>query len=156
MSLTKDGETSTPQGTDGIIQTIYSSTASIPFSEKQLHDLLAKARKHNHSLNISGLLIYHEGFFIQVLEGPEREVNSLYSSISRDKRHNTLRLLLSHNIKEKEYENWAMGFVDISRLPKQKGFISYGELQSSIRDTNSAKKIIQMFQNGQWRQSVNL
>lgn len=150
MSPTKDGDT------NGIIQTIYSSTASIPFTEKQLHELLAKARKHNNSLNISGLLIYHEGFFIQVLEGPEWEVQSLYSAINRDKRHNNIRLLLSHAIKEKEYENWAMGFVDTSHLAKQKGFISYGDLQSGIRNVTSAKKIIQMFQNGQWRKSVDL
>jgi hypothetical protein len=138
-----------------IIQIIYTSTAVAPFSTEQLKALLTKARKHNHSLHISGMLVYDDGFFIQVLEGPENAVNELFSLIEKDPRHNKIRLLFRQQLTEKEYEEWSMGFVDTSSLSQQEGFIPYRTLRKTIQNKTRAKNLIQMFQEGKWRQAVN-
>jgi hypothetical protein len=53
---------------------IYASAQTQPFSSAQLTELLAKARRNNQALHVSGLLLYHRGSFLQVLEGDEAVV----------------------------------------------------------------------------------
>jgi len=141
---------------EGIVQIIYTSIATTAFTKEQLRDLLIKARRNNHSLRISGMLVYDDGFFIQVLEGPESRVDSLFSHINKDRRHRNMRLLLRQSINTKEYAEWSMGFVDSSALPAQiAGFVPYGKLRQTIQDTTRAKQLIRMFQEGQWRRVVS-
>jgi hypothetical protein len=140
-----------------LAQIIYTSSATVPFSEKPLVDLLAKARRNNHALNISGMLVYDEGFFIQVLEGPEKDVDALFARIGKDPGHCNVRLLLRQQLTEKEYDEWSMGFVDTADLNEQvAGYLPYRTLSQTIRDKTRARKLIQMFQAGQWRQAVKL
>ena len=141
--------------TEAMIQIIYTSTAVSMFSKDQLKTLLTKSRRNNHALQVSGMLVYDDGFFMQVLEGPERVVDGLYASIGQDPRHDNIRLLLHHRIKEKEYEDWSMGFVDTSELVTQiDGFVQYRTLRGTIQDEARAKKLIQKFQEGLWRHAV--
>ena len=60
-----------------IIQTIYASAATHEMNHDELETILAKARSFNITHDITGMLIYHAGSFIQILEGPEEEVESL-------------------------------------------------------------------------------
>lgn len=140
------------QGNHALVQIIYTSNATTCFSQKQLVNLLAKARKNNHSLNISGMLVYDDGFFIQVLEGPENDVDALFTCIEKDPKHCNVRLLLRQQLTEKEYDEWSMGFVDTADLNKQvAGYLPYKTLSLKIRDKTQARKLIRMFQAGQWR-----
>ena len=135
-----------------IIQLIYTSSANVSFTGQQLAQLLAHARMHNHSLGISGMLVYDDGFFIQVLEGPQDAVDALYQTIGKDRRHGQIRLLLRTQIQSKEFRQWSMGFADTSILPQNLvGFVPYKTLQQTITDTSRAKKLVQMFQDGRWR-----
>ena len=119
-------DNNTNENAGPFLQLIYTSIATGPFSKDQLDTLLVKARAHNHSLNISGMLVYDDGFFIQVLEGPEKEVEELFNVIGKDRRHNTVRLLLRHQIEAKEFEDWSMGFVDTTRVAGRiEGFVDY-------------------------------
>ena len=47
-------------------------------SSEELAEILRIARENNAAHDISGMLVYHGGSFLQVLEGPEGAVNSLY------------------------------------------------------------------------------
>ena len=67
-----------------------------------------------------------------------------------------MRMLLRHQLKAKEYEDWSMGFVDTSTLPRElDGFVPYSTLRQTVSDETRAKKLIQMFQEGKWRQVVS-
>lgn len=143
----------TKEETTTVLQLIYTSIALTPFSRQQLSDLLVRARQNNHAQGISGLLVYNDGFFIQVLEGPEKEVEALYAHIGQDRRHKNIRLLLSQTIKEKEYGDWSMGFVDVTELSTDiEGYVSYDTLRHTELDGKRARKLVRMFQDGQWRQ----
>ncbi len=65
-------------------QLVYISAAEHDFPEKELQELLAKARENNSKLDISGMLLFHEGSFIQALEGEKAAVESLYNKIGQD------------------------------------------------------------------------
>jgi hypothetical protein len=48
---------------------VYVSSATKPFSPDELSELLAQARVDNAALGITGMLLYSNGNFMQVLEG---------------------------------------------------------------------------------------
>jgi hypothetical protein len=66
---------------------VYVSSAIAPFSQTELLDLLAKARAKNQRLDVTGMLLYKDGNFMQVLEGEETVVRELFACIERDPRH---------------------------------------------------------------------
>jgi uncharacterized Fe-S cluster-containing MiaB family protein len=61
-----------------MLQVIYASAATKPFDRENLVELLKIARSKNMAADISGMLLYHSGSFLQVLEGPEQNVEELY------------------------------------------------------------------------------
>ena len=56
---------------------IYVSLAAKPLSESNLDEILKASHQYNDDNLISGILLYVEGRFFQVLEGPVEEVESL-------------------------------------------------------------------------------
>jgi hypothetical protein len=72
------------------IQLIYASAALAPFSEGDLQQLLSEVRAKNERLGISGLLLFHDGSFLQFLEGNSEVVHELYNTIQTDSRHGNI------------------------------------------------------------------
>ena len=103
-----------------LIQLIYASAAARPISQFELESLLTKSRQKNKLLGISGMLAYHEGSFLQVLEGKELLVNVLYEQIALDDRHRHCRLLLRTFIDQRSFADWSMGFVNTKLHDLQK------------------------------------
>ena len=50
-------------------QLLYLSTAVNLMANDELDSLLSEAKTNNHEINITGMLVYHDGCFIQTLEG---------------------------------------------------------------------------------------
>ena len=98
-----------------MIQLIYRSAATVPFSERQLADLLTRARDNNAELGLTGLLLYDDGSFLQVLEGEREPLLTIYGRILKI-RHDKLTKLLERPIDERRFGDWQMGFVSVTRL----------------------------------------
>ena len=49
-------------------QIVYTSTASEDFANADLKKLLLGARTRNKALGVSGMLVFHDGTFLQALE----------------------------------------------------------------------------------------
>lgn len=99
-----------------MLQLIYVSTAVKPMQYRDLLDLLSASRARNRREAITGLLLYREGCFIQLLEGPEPAVRDCYRRISGDARHKWVLQLMTAPTLEHEFPNWAMGFHDLANL----------------------------------------
>ena len=89
---------------------IYVSAARELFSDEEIVNLLGVSRRNNREADITGLMIYHEGNFFQVLEGPEEEVSALYDRICSDSRHRQQILLWQGSVGERAFPDWRMGF----------------------------------------------
>ena len=98
---------------------IYVSAAVKPMDAAELEALLSFSREHNTAKGLTGMLIYRysrdddSGYFIQMLEGDEREVRALYDRIRRDKRHHTILTLAEGESDERMFSEWAMGFKNV-------------------------------------------
>ena len=92
---------------------IYVSSAVNLFTDEQLKQLLEVSRTNNGKRNITGMLLYLDGNFIQVLEGEQTAVIETHQRIARDPRHKGLMTLLQGNIPEREFSDWSMGFRNV-------------------------------------------
>ena len=80
-----------------------------------LSDIVRVASKHNPELQITGIISYREGQYLQVLEGPSAEVNKLMTKIGSDPRHEDIWVFLDKSVTERSFSNWGVSvfnFVD--------------------------------------------
>lgn len=99
-----------------LLSLIYSSSAVKLFSEEELRDLLRKSQEHNLQRQLTGMLLYHDGNFMQVLEGPDEQVRELFEIIKHDPRHKNVTLLTQEEIVSRQFPDWTMGFRNINKL----------------------------------------
>ena len=138
-----------------MIQLIYASAATQPFTPEALKVLLTRARARNTRFGVSGMLLHHEGSFLQVLEGPEDGVETILASILRDPRHTTAKTLSREIIHQREFETWSMGFVDSANTVTQPtGFVDYHRTLPGLTDAGTrARRFLRFFQNGFYREA---
>ncbi|MGI4751236.1 MAG: BLUF domain-containing protein [Janthinobacterium lividum] len=94
---------------------IYISTASIYFDTSSLEKMLLQYRKNNEATQVTGMMLFSEGIFLQVLEGKQEDVDKLIKKILKDKRHHSIIQLGSALIEERIFKTWSMGFQQISK-----------------------------------------
>lgn len=140
-----------------LIQLIYSSAAVKPLSEVELSRILLAARRNNSALGISGMLVYHDGSFLQVLEGEEKGVETLFERIGKDARHCRVMTLLRRSIDAPQFKDWSMGFLDIKgiagALPGYSDFLR--SRSDPARAGSMAAEVLAQFGEGKFRNSVN-
>ena len=132
---------------DQLIQLIYVSSAVELFTQQQLNNLLTLARDENKKHEITGLLLYKDGDFMQVIEGKETDIDQLFDNLIRDKTHSGVIRLLKEPIEQRNFSNWSMGFKNLS-LEYIDGFTNF--LSATPEDTllpGKAKVMLLSFKN---------
>lgn len=136
---------------------IYASAATQrPVPDELVHDVLEQSRANNSRVGITGVLLYHDGTFFQVLEGPERAVSEVYRKISGDPRHRNVQLLIREPIEERAFGDWTMGYPraskrDLENIDGLNDFFLGGSTFVDL-DEGRAKMLIAGFKKGRWRQ----
>lgn len=115
---------------------IYVGTATRSMSESELAELLEQCRRNNARLGITGMLLYKDGDFMQVLEGEEQTVKELYARVWNDPRHRLITLIIEKPIEKRSFGDWTMGFRILHRadLQKDPGFSDF--LDRRFNDKN--------------------
>lgn len=99
-----------------VYRLIYLSSATSPLAQHDLDDILGAARRNNPKAGVTGLLLFHDGCFFQVLEGAQSDVNRIFGAIRSDPRHSGMLILLSGETPERSFAQWSMGYVGAHRL----------------------------------------
>ena len=89
-------------------QVVYISSATQHFSAEALEELLARARANNERSGITGILLYHDLSFLQIIEGTRDDVDRLMARIRRDPSHSSMRIVQDESISERDFKSWAM------------------------------------------------
>jgi hypothetical protein len=98
-----------------LVELIYSSTAVRDFSDEELANILQKAAQNNHRCNVTGLLLYSKGTFMQAIEGESDTIDALFEVIKSDSRHRNITEHVRTQIHEREFSQWHMGYRAISK-----------------------------------------
>jgi len=73
--------------------------------------ILKTAQTNNAKLGITGVLLFNEGAFAQILEGPAPELEDLFDRIQLDDRHFDITVLETDWTEARLFPNWSMGFA---------------------------------------------
>jgi hypothetical protein len=91
---------------------LYASRSSTNLTPERLgravDDILVSAVKNNTAAQVTGLLLVHDGWFVQALEGPEDAVRGIYSRIYGDPRHREVTVLAAEKPSDRVFGQWAM------------------------------------------------
>jgi hypothetical protein len=98
-----------------LIQLIYTSTATRDYLDEDLADILKECVQNNHANNITGLLLYTKGRFMQLIEGESEGVDALVEEIKTDPRHRDIDVFLRTQVRKREFSQWHMGYRAISK-----------------------------------------
>ena len=123
-----------------LYELVYISSAVRNLDDIELNQLLTLARNNNHSLAISGMLLYADGIFLQVLEGEQQQVLQLYKDIGADQRHTNLLMIHEGLIPKRNFPDWTMGFhkLETDDFERVEGF---SELLKTGSSTNEAFRV---------------
>jgi Sensors of blue-light using FAD len=138
-----------------LIHSIYSSAAAGTFEEHAIPALLERARKANEARNATGMLLYVEGSFFQVLEGEAAAIDPLIRTIQGDTRHTRFTLIIREPILERNFAGWTMGFeaIGLSEAGELLGENDFFESAFCMARLNPGrvKKLLSAFRDGRWR-----
>lgn len=90
---------------------LYVSRIGLGVDHDDYRAILATSRANNPGRQITGVLCAGSGHFMQVLEGPQKNVMELYTRILDDPRHFDCMLLGVNYPRERLFNEWVMGYV---------------------------------------------
>jgi len=126
---------------------IYTSVATRKMTDDDLKAILNKARPHNHLLEITGMLLYLDPYFVQVLEGEEDLVDKKFRRIATDPRHHKISLIYKQAIGERSFYNFTMGFnkIDSEYLESAQSLEQIYNSNSFHEHPNHIVELLEMF-----------
>ena len=98
-----------------LVRLLYVSQPVGPVTTTVTASILEKSNIYNKNENITGVLCQGSGLWMQVLEGERHQVNILYSRIMASRQHNNVELLLMDEIRERQFGQWSMVLVHLSK-----------------------------------------
>lgn len=134
-----------------MVELVYVSTTRRLMDEEELVAILEASRANNARDGLSGMLVYHDGSFLQILEGPTSLVEDAYRRIAQDDRHHGLIRLRRRSIGQRSFSEWSMGFArpsrqDLMTIPGCNDFFAEGRCLAEV-DDGQAKRLLEGFRN---------
>jgi hypothetical protein len=116
---------------------IYSSEAAPGLAAAELEKMLDESRIRNRVYGITGVLLFVEGAFLQILEGEREDVLGLMERIERDPRHSGVKVFYEQEVDERAFASWSMAYLspsgkEVSRWAELEGTTTIGNVLSSL------------------------
>ncbi|MBR7617948.1 BLUF domain-containing protein [Phenylobacterium sp. 20VBR1] len=94
----------------------YLSTSRELLTTLAVTALVAQASHANKTRQVTGMLCYHDGTFLQFIEGARSSLDELMGKIRRDERHTGIIQVHDKPIEARLFPQWSMSLVRTSRL----------------------------------------
>lgn len=92
---------------------LYISEAAEPMTASQLEAIRTTSVRYNAEHDITGVLFYSAGHFVQLLEGDTEAIHTLFEKIATDPRHHHIDLLVLRPVNQRLFADWNMGLLDL-------------------------------------------
>lgn len=80
---------------------------------QELEAIVQTAQQENPKFNTTGVLFFHEGMFLQVLEGEAQHLRQLMENIGKDTRHSEVEVLIDEPISQRSFGAWNMDSFEL-------------------------------------------
>jgi len=109
-------------------QILYSSRARDGLEPADIESILQSARPTNSQAGITGVLIYSDGVFFQLIEGEEALLDPLMRRIVADDRHGDVKVFRREPIFERNFGAWQMAYL----APDAEALAHWAELEGAV------------------------
>lgn len=127
-----------PSQRPAMIYLVYASTATHLLNASEIAALFQKCRDNNRRNGITGLLLYSNGQFIQLVEGHEADVMRCYEKICHDPRHTEVLKLVQKPLRSRVFNDCSMGVPEIEAANLPEGFSSFLSEPVAVGDYGSS------------------
>lgn len=115
-----------------LVRLHYISAATAAFKEKDITQILDNARRRNTAARITGVLLYKDRRFMQVIEGPAESISALLQLIKTDSRHTLLKVEEFDAVSERVFPDWSMGYIPLHEAGCEKHVVGYLDMGSKM------------------------
>lgn len=91
-----------------LVSLAYTSAALREPTSAELKHLLERAQQRNAEHQVTGVLLYSQGAFMQCIEGPPASIEFIFDVIRADRMHHQVTELFREPIEEREFAQWSM------------------------------------------------
>lgn len=131
-----------------MISLIYVSSSVKLMNDEELLDILKVSRRNNETYDVTGMLLYKGGNFMQVLEGPAEQVDKLFEIIKKDARHKDVFVISRETIPVRQFPSWEMAFrnLDNPAIQNEPGYSQFlhDEFTDEIYQKNPLRAYIML------------
>ena len=130
-----------------LVELLYCSVSVEPdLTNADLDRILVSARRRNLAQDITGMMIYHRGEFVQILEGRKESIENVYEKfICPDTRHTAINKVLDNTITHRSFGEWSMGFVGTSEIELRMPLSAMGIVMNLLSDEAKSKLVAYWF-----------
>jgi len=82
--------------------------------DADLLSIVTSAKRNNQKRNVTGAIFYHQGRFLEFVEGTKRNVRGLIVRIQRDPRHRNMQFLFDEAIETRGFSEWHLDVFQLS------------------------------------------
>ena len=90
------------------IKHLIHTSEPVNFNDKVVNDILCSSCANNSENYITGALIFRLNLYLQFLEGPEEQLDTVYKKIKLDNRHTNIHKLKEDFTARRIFSTWAM------------------------------------------------
>lgn len=119
-------------------------------SAEDLNSIRSIAKSNNVPMDVTGCLLYNDGWFLQVLEGPVDTLSRLYQKIEKDPRHKNSRILYNEPAKFRTFPKSSMNITNLDERQADKYYglvevIETAKVDGKIRGASPAVALLKIF-----------
>jgi hypothetical protein len=121
-------------------QLFYVSSARNDLSYEDILHIVEKAREYNSAQEITGVLLYKGGIFLQLLEGEKSALRKVFEEkIKPDAKHSNIIEIFDLPAKERLFQDWSMGFCEMSEMDMKmiNEILSWNKLISAAKEIDN-------------------
>jgi len=96
-----------------LVRMIYVSKPVEEVDSDVLESILGTAQINNTEHDLTGLLVFDDQHYLQVIEGGRMKVSQLLGNLYKDPRHTDLLVLDFDYISQRQFPDWSMQFVPV-------------------------------------------
>ena len=144
-------------------QLIYRSQATPLFRRGDLPRFIRDIAQANKRQGLTGLLMFDGEFFLQIIEGRQRQLEAILQVLRHDPRHESIFMLRLDAIKERAFPEWGMSLAPLRERDQPPPGWAHGEdamhlleLHEDVlqRADDRLRMVIDDFLQGRWRRDA--
>lgn len=124
----------------------YFSTANASLSDTDFKNLFDNIIKKNAANNITGVLVFDGGNFMQILEGSKIDVIDTYNKIAKDERHHTIIKVAESDYPDRIFAKYDYGFKIVDNKNSINDLKKYADWLE-LYGTHETNKFISLLEN---------